>query len=354
MVYGKLLLLLGVVVFSTACPKYRPSVDFKNPDSFVNRLNTHIQQAQHNYECYRFGPTHIDAQGKLCTGFVQDLNKAKAVRNELLENALPFIDSAYLDFINDLQAGRDRTNFVADLVELGTSAAVGITNGERPLQILGVALTAFRGGRRSADLNFYKEQTTPVLISKMDGNRAKVRATILTREQASVEDYQLGAALSDVVDYYNAGTLVRAFTELQKDTAVQTRQSEENVLRLKGVPLTPEISKDVRDLRVAAQDSLQRLLRELNNAATKDPATKVLQNVVAELESDKDVSAIFKKPEINMSSKDTDGIKLRENLIAIRRSAQLVNNTALLNKIDQVIVEKESAPRVAASPSPNL
>jgi hypothetical protein len=140
---------------------------------------------------------------------------------------LPFIDAAYVDFINDLQAGRDRTNFVADVVELGTTAAVGITNGERPLQILGVALTAFRGGRRSADLNFYKEQTTPVLISKMDGNRAKVRATILTRERASVDDYPLGAAISDIVDYYNAGTLVRAFTELQKDTAANERVREQ-------------------------------------------------------------------------------------------------------------------------------
>ena len=348
----KLLILMGIVAFSTACPKYRPAVDFKNPGTFISRLNDYIRQAQHNYECYRFGPAHIDAQSKPCTGFVQDLNKAKGVRNDVLENALPFIDAAYVDFINDLQAGRDRTNFVADVVELGTTAAVGITNGERPLQILGVALTAFRGGRRSADLNFYKEQTTPVLISKMDGNRANVRATILTREQASVDDYPLGAAISDIVDYYNAGTLVRAFTELQKDTALQTKQSEDNVLLLKGVALTPEIKKEARDLRVGAQDSLQRLLQELNTPETRDAATVVLQSIVSDLENDQEVAAILKKPEINISSQDTDGIKLRQNLIAIRRSAQLVNNNELLNKIDQVILDKESAPRPVASPAP--
>src|ERR1044071_8492350 len=176
----KLTLLLGIVVLATACPKYRPAVNFKDPGSFVKELNAHLKDAQHTYECYRLGPTHIDAQGKSCAGFVQDLNKAKAVRNELLENALPFVDEAYADFVTDLQAGRDRANFVADVFELGTTAAVGITNGERPLQILGVALTAFRGGRRSADLNFFKEQTTPVLITKMDRKRAKVRAAIST------------------------------------------------------------------------------------------------------------------------------------------------------------------------------
>jgi hypothetical protein len=340
----KLTLLLGVVFLSTACPKYQPAVDFKNPGTFINKLNVHLKDAQHNYECYRFGPNHVDAQGKNCAGYVQDLAKAKAVRNELLESALPFIDNAYADFVIDLQAGRDRANFVADVLELGTTATVGITNGDRPLQILGVGLTAFRGGRRSADLNFFKEQTTPVLITKMDGNRARVRSTILAREQTSVDDYPLGAAISDIVDYYNAGTLVRAFTELQKDTAFLTKQSEAEVLVRKGV-LTPEITKEAHDLRVGAQDSLQRLLRELNDAATKDSATKVLQNIVADLETDKDVSLILKKPEINVTSHDTDGLKLRESLIAMRRGAQLVNDTALLNKIDQAIVERESAPR---------
>jgi|SRR5689334_1837480 len=342
----KLIFLLGIVVLSTACPKYRPAVDFKNPGSFVNELNAHLKDAQHNYECYRFGPNHIDAQGRSCAGFVQDLTKAKAVRNELLENALPFVDEAYADFVTDLQAGRDRANFVADVVELGTTAAVGITNGDRPLQILGVALTAFRGGRRSADLNFFKEQTTPVLITQMDGNRARIRTTILTREQAGVDDYPLGAAIADIVEYYNAGSLVRAFTELQKDTAFLTRQSENELLVRKGV-LTPEITKEARDLRVGAQDSLQRLLRELNVPETKDSATKVLQNIVGQLESDTEIAAILKKPEVNVSSSDTDGLKLRQSLIEIRRSAQLVNNTALLNKIDQVIVDKESAPRPA-------
>jgi len=111
--------------------------------------------------------------------------------------------------------------------------------------------------------------------------------------------------------------------------------------------LTPEITKEARDLRVGAQDSLQRLLRELNVPETKDSATKVLQNIVGQLESDTEIAAILKKPEVNVSSSDADGLKLRQSLIEIRRSAQLVNNTALLNKIDQVIVDKESAPRPA-------
>lgn len=177
-------LLLIVVVFTTGCPKYAPKVNFKDTNTLVARINEHIGTKRTEYDNAIFATP-------------PDLARAKLIRNELIENALPFIDSAYVDFITDIQAGRDRNNFMLDLVELGAAASVGITKGERPLQVIGVALTAFRGGRRSLDANFYKDQSTPILISKMDGNRARVRATILNRERDSPDDYSLGAAISD-------------------------------------------------------------------------------------------------------------------------------------------------------------
>lgn len=323
----QLYLLLSVVVFATGCPKYQPKVDFdKNTNTFVNKLNVFLRTEQERY-------------AELLNRVPPDTTTAKRVRNDAIEKVLPYIDSAYMDFITDLQAGRDRNNFVADLVELGGSAAVGIVNGERPLQIIGVALTAIRGGRRSADLNFYKEQTTPVLINKMDGNRAKVRMIILTRERDDVDTYTFGAAVSDIVDYYNAGTLVRAFTELQKDTAVITKQAEDNLQVLKGVPLTPEATEPQRNLSVGASDILFDLKADLEgtDALKKAAALKRLQNIVAALEKDKDVLVALKAAGI--SSADTDGDKLRKGLLSVKRSADDAGNTALLDKINQAIVD---------------
>lgn len=312
--------LLCTIAFATGCPKYRPKVDFNDKGSFVNKVNNHF----------------ADMQSKYFAALPKDPATAKTIRNELIEDSLPYIDGAYVDFITDIQRGRDRTNFVADVIELGTTAAVGITKGERPLQILGVALTAFRGGRRSADLNFYKDQSTPILISKMDGNRAKVRATILTREKSSVEDYPMGAAISDIVDYYNAGTLVRAFTELSKDTAVQTKQSEDKVLELKGVQITPEATQAQRDVSVLAQNILDHLRDDLRDAAKAPAATTKLQNIVKALEADTDLAAVLKAA--GVSSTDTDGVKLRAAVLTIKRDAAK-NNTGRLDKINQAIVD---------------
>lgn len=250
-----LLLLIILVAFATGCPKpkYRPTVSFN--EGMVKTFNAGLKKQYHAYECYSFGPLHQDFEGNVCTGFTKDLDKAQAIRNEVIENALPYIDEAYMDFVTDLQAGRDRDNFLLDLVELGGTASAGIVNGERSLQIIGVALTAFRGGRRSIDANFYKDTSIPILISKMDGNRAQVRATIIEREKQSTADYQMGAAVSDIVDYFNAGSLVRAFTKLQEDTAIATNNAEERLTELKekagikGAPTEAELeaSKVISD-----------------------------------------------------------------------------------------------------------
>ena len=320
-----LFLLLGIVFFATGCPKYKPSVNFKDSKSFAAKANDHLRDKQTDY---------INALRR------NDEATAKRARNEAIESAIPYIDAAYEDFITDLTAGRDRTNFIADVVELGTSAAIGITNGERPIQILGVALTAFRGGRRSADLNFFRDQATPILITKMDGNRARVRATILTREREGTDTYPIGAAIADIVAYYNAGTLVRAFTELQKDTADLTKQQEDNLQVLKGVPVTPEATPEFRDLSVAASNALTALKGDVEGTdiPKKDAATAKLKKMVAALEQKGgDVAAAVKNAGI--TSQDTDGAKLRDALVDVRRAATLVNNRALLNTINQAIVD---------------
>lgn len=267
-------------VFATGCPKYRPSVDFKNLESFRGQLNEHLKNEQIKYYCYRDGKDYDNSTGTPhCTGLTGSVAdgpaRAKQVRNDLLEDALTYIDDAYGDFKNDLTAGRDRTNFVADLIELGTSATVGFTKGERPLQILGIALTAFRGGRRSADANFYKNQSTPVLISKMNGNRAEVRAIILnneTKEISGTDPYPIGRAISDIIEYYNAGTLVEAFNKLAEDTAIQTKASERAVRVVRGDLDTTDIPSIERANRAKSLDAeITNLELEIKAAEDANP-----------------------------------------------------------------------------------
>ena len=280
---------------------------------------------------------------RVSNNFVEEINKrlaalqtspptgdAKQKRNEAIEYVVATFDANYEEFVRNLEAKRSRADFIADVIEISTSAAIGITKGsQRTIQIMGIALTAFRGGRKSADLNFFKEQTTAVLITKMDDSRAQVYAGMLKKmQEQDINDYPTASAVRDLVAYYNAGTLVRAFMQLSKDTAVQARKSEDKVLDLKAF----------RNLSVSARDILTTLERDLNGSDdAKKAATTRLQNIIAALEQDDNAAAALKKS--NVSSKDTDGVKLEKALVAIRRSAAIANDNALLDTINKAIVD---------------
>jgi hypothetical protein len=237
-----LFLLLSFVAVATGCPKVvktKPSTKFSQ-NTLVTQTNSYLKNQQMAYYCaITDGKVEYD-YSKLeyvCKGTTDTNGKeiAKRIRNEAIENGIMGVNSVYIDFIDDLNTGRSTSNFVADIIDLGTSATIGITKGERALQILGVALTAFRGGRKSADLNFFREQATPILINKMDDNRSTTYASILLKKDKSVDEYPMQEAVRDIVDYYNAGTLIRAFTQLSKDTGEQANLSEKRVLSLKSI-----------------------------------------------------------------------------------------------------------------------
>lgn len=250
----QLYLLLGVVVFATGCPNMEPSKNLKNKNAIASQINDYLADKQ-------------DAYNRATDPLVK-----QAERNDLIEGALAMMDSNYQDYINRIEARRSTSDFIADVIELGTGAATGIAKGERPNQILGIALTAFRGGRKSIELNFYKQQTTPILISKMDGNRAVVYAEILQKMSRPASEYSIKAAVRDLVAYYNAGTIIRAFTELAKDTAAQTQQSEKRVLQLKRI--NPSDFVDIPLVNITIARTVDEALRDLQ--------TKVLRGTPAE------------------------------------------------------------------------
>lgn len=294
-----LYLLLGLVAFTTGCPN-EPSKNFKGQDSLVSNVNDYLRHQQARYNCAvdegmsYSGPRNYQQQQQQrqqqsgrsalgqCSGSLPEpLLVAKRIRNDAIEDAMAVIDSNYNDFINKLDTRRSRGEFIADVIELGAGAATGITKGERPNQILGIALTAFRGGRKSSELNFYKQQTTPILIAKMDDNRARIYAIILTKRSKGVDEYSMKEAVRDIVSYFNAGTLIRAFAELAKDTSDKAKDSEQVVRELKGENIElsdiPSIIAEKRsDDNFAVRRSLAQELLDAQTAAAavSTPAEK--------------------------------------------------------------------------------
>lgn len=265
-----LALLLVVVTFATGCPKTRTPMPGPLKDQLIrNRIDKLVDLAN-----------KYDAAVE--NGSTENLRKAMIYRNEIIYEVLQLIDDNYNQFENDLFTKRATANIAGDMLELGISAATGITNGERVKTILGIALTAVKGSRHSIDSNYFRERTTEVIVMKMRAARAKVLQTIHRGIALSVGEYPLGAGLDDLINYLHAGSINAAFVELAQDTGADAKTAREEASELK---IHPFLTKGQAAVLRTISDAREKIFTDLSSgspAKRKELETrlrKALQNL---------------------------------------------------------------------------
>lgn len=114
-----LTVLLAIVSITTACPQ-GPSKQFpgtKNSNSVVENINAYLKEVQEDFvDAIEEDPTDVTGE-------------AKRIRNDALDSVLAVIDDNYTNYISDIETRRSNTDFILDVIDLGTGAATGITKG---------------------------------------------------------------------------------------------------------------------------------------------------------------------------------------------------------------------------------
>ncbi len=147
------------------------------------------------------------------------------LRNRLIFMAVSQID---LHFRSNERKVRHRNRLfqtVINILEVGAATAISITNGERAKTIIADGLGFIQGSRDSINKN-YKMVERQVLVNKMVEKRAKVLATIYERVDLSDEKYPFERAFIDLLDYFEAGRLDSALSELAKDSGSSAVNAE--------------------------------------------------------------------------------------------------------------------------------
>lgn len=307
-----LFLLICIALMATGCPKNAPDLGKNKKDRealMINVLKHDIfPQEWLAYQCSALG-TQMDKidQAKVpppspltCTASIKDNPQlAKSIRNQALNNSIGLIDSAFGVYIRNLRQKRSVGDFLADLLFLGGSTAVGIVNGERALQVLGVALTGASGARKSANLNFFDEKTTSVLIKQMNASRSSVLSEIKQQKNKPANEtdgYSFDEAMTDIVHYFEAGTLNQAFLDLETQTTLTAEIARRGVLKLKDIKDVSEIVTPEKKDTIVELDSLLTELEEnvyLNpaiaaNTERIDKSTEFLKAVWDKIAADSD------------------------------------------------------------------
>jgi hypothetical protein len=373
-----LIFLLILPISLTGCieKNFQPSQETKN--GLVDSLNTYLFNLQKYYYCLADGKNYdydidydskdANKQLKRCIGpYEMGLDKArekaKEVRNEMIERGLTVIDSNYANFVNQLYVSRSSGNFIADTIEITTSGVIGSLQGPaQTLRVLGIGLTAFQGGRTAFDQDFFNKETTSILINQMDTNRSKEYELILTNKNKDISDYPISEAIKDIVNYYNAGTLVRALSALSQQTAVNA-QFEKNEIRhtYKGVPLSSPIIIDKQTLDLSASSTIIiNKMQSVANDSSSDQqtltkvwtaSTYILAKIILLIKNDNGFQAMLNKtniiaptPRFNMNDTKVQKDDILQIVTYLRDIRSLESDNVLLtNKINKIIVDNDPA-----------
>lgn len=269
-----LITLLVSTLFLTGCPKTQPAVPpvlaKQVADYEIQKFTTDTDQ----YYCA------IDG----CTGQARDVAKATRLRNRVIARLKAAIDANYQEFENQLFTGRARSNVLLDITEFGANVATTISNGERVKTIISAFVTGFKGGRKSFDENFFREQTIQVIISQMEASRARVETDMLKNmNDKDADGYSLDTALGDLINYFYAGTLQKGLQELAKETGKNAISAEDAKQYEKG---RTGVTAAERTQALKIEDRVEQLFKDANdldNPTEQAAAVAVVRKAIEQL-----------------------------------------------------------------------
>lgn len=163
-------------------------------------------------------------------------------RNRLQNKALAVIDLQFHAFVRDLAADRADSSALLAGTTLGASTAGAFVESVKAKTNYALLAAGLVGAFGIVDKNYFYEKTVPALVAAMRAARATVLLRIRQGQGVVLEDYDGVSALQDLEDYYAAGTVLAAITEVTASAEARTAEAMAEVRALE-VPTDAEIAR---------------------------------------------------------------------------------------------------------------
>lgn len=157
----------------------------------------------------------------LCDGVLTE-----DVRDAMIYEVLGIVDLKYNHFRNSLLSTRNGVNSSAKALTLLATTASSLTGSAGVKQNYNALTQLITGGVEIYDKEFLHSQTLFALVAQMDANRAKSRKTITDRMTNDKVPYSGQQAYNDLLEYFQAGTVLGALLGIQQDA--RSKEQEEN------------------------------------------------------------------------------------------------------------------------------
>ncbi len=173
------------------------------------------------------------------------LSELKIRRNEIIISRITLINLHYNQFVADASFRRQMMDFGADIADLGVDLATTVVGSAATKTILGAISAGITGSQASVHKNFYFEKTVSAIVATMNASRKQALIPILTGQQRGVDSYPLGQALSDLDNYYFAGTFLGALNAILLEAGENEKAANTRIDRIRHGRFTQTITTHV-------------------------------------------------------------------------------------------------------------
>ena len=172
---------------------------------------------------------------------------ARNIRNEIITRRMYAIDVQYTQYENALTREGQEIGFGALTAATGLSTAATLVIPAATKTILSAAATGVLATKGHYDSEVLLAQTVRTIQKQMRSSRNSIATSISGKMAQNVTDYPLWAALSDVEDYYNAGTLTTGVVDVSTTVGIQETATKERKQDVTQAPLAARPSMILRD-----------------------------------------------------------------------------------------------------------
>jgi hypothetical protein len=193
-------------------------------------------------------PTDLDSEiaalGTLQNGntiqqcLVLPVPQEQTCRDSIVQARMIVIDAQYTQFRHTFYGEARWGSFAATVAVLGLTGAASLTP-VGTAHILGAVAAGVTGAKAAYEREVLIDRTANAIETSMDAGRGLVAVRIRKGLQQSAKDYPLAAALSDLADYYNAGTLLGALVNITQNAGVQAQTAAQELKTVSGFVSTP-------------------------------------------------------------------------------------------------------------------
>jgi hypothetical protein len=136
------------------------------------------------------------------------------------------MDIEYSTYFARLTKERQLGSAAGDLALLALNATATAIPVAATKTILSATATAVTGAKTAIDQDVYVSQTIQILQSQMEASRLAIRNRIMANLQLPLAQYTGWQGLSDLEDYYRAGTVAGALESLAAATGSNSQQAK--------------------------------------------------------------------------------------------------------------------------------